>query len=293
MHNVKVSFSMCNHTVEYSEAHIWLSTWYPTEDGSMHYRLCEMDCGARNVLNHSIPLATCVTPQVCSDCKASSTNPQKHEGTITTTYKLSTVNEYQHFATDHCSACKQSFGSRGEDHTYITAATCRRDGSYARTVDCVRIPYVLLTGDVRTELVLCPVCGEISQIREIDENGENVGVIELNDEVRLLLVEDARAKAVTERLPAGELVLRMGAREEGDNLLSVAFERSGKLTQPTGQVKITLPAEALEGYALILIEEDGTEAELPFEVEEELASFALDFIDSLSPARLIRLVPLV
>ena len=57
-------------------------------------------------------------------------------------------------------------------------------------------------------------------------------------------------------------------------------------------MKITLPAEVLEGYALSLLLEDGTEAELPFEVEEDEASFVLDFTDALSPARLIRLVPL-
>ena len=207
------------------------------------------------------------------------------------------------YTTHTCTRCKDSYRNAyvaALGHRYgewspnadgTNTATCRRDGSYARTVDCVRIPYVLLTGDVRTELVLCPVCGEISQIREIDESGETVGVVELDGEV-LLLLEDARAKALTERLPAGELVLRMGAREAGENLLSVAFERSGKLTQPTGQVKITLPAEVLEGYALSLLFEDGTEAELPFEVEEDEASFVLDFTDALSPARLIRLVPL-
>ena len=207
------------------------------------------------------------------------------------------------YTTHTCTRCKDSYrdayvaalghryGEWSPNADGTNTATCSRDGSYARTVDCVRIPYVLLTGDVRTELVLCPVCGEISQIREIDESGETVGVVELDGEV-LLLLEDARAKALTESLPAGELVLRMGAREAGENLLSVAFERSGKLTQPTGQVKITLPAEVLEGYALSLLLEDGTEAELPFEVEEDEASFVLDFTDALSPARLIRLVPL-
>ena len=169
------------------------------------------------------------------------------------------------------------------------SASCLRD-AYEHTVDCVRFSYVLTAEDVRTEFVLCPVCGEVSEIRMIDENGE---VVETREAVRLLLVEDAKAEALTERLPGGELVVRMGALESGEVLMSVAFEIGGKLTQPTGQVKITLPAEVLEGYALCLLSEDGTEAELTLEgdEEEETVSFTLDFTNSETPVQVIRLIP--
>ena len=121
---------------------------------------------------------------------------------------------------------------------------------------------------------ICPVCGEVS------------------DGTRLMLAE-AAAKAVTGKLPAGEIVVRMGTLENGEALMSVAFEIGGKLTQPTGQVKLTLPAEVLEGYTLSLLAEDDTEAELTLEgdEEEETVSFTLDFTNSETPVQVIRLIP--
>ena len=167
------------------------------------------------------------------------------------------------------------------------SATCLRD-AYEHAVDCARFSFALMAEDVRTEFVLCPVCGEVSELRLFDENGEDAETLE---DVQLLLVEDAAAEAITERLPAGELVLRMGALPSGEMLMSVAFEWGGEPTQPTGQVKITLPAELLDGYALCLLSEDGTETELALDVQEEEASFVLDFTDSLCPVQVIRLVP--
>ena len=43
-----------------------------------------------------------------------------------------------------------------------------------------------------------------------------------------------------------------------------------------------------EKSALVILDQ----TKLPYEVEEDEASFVLDFTDALSPARLIRLVPL-
>ena len=87
--------------------------------------------------------------------------------------------------------------------------------------------------------------------------------------------------------------MRMGALESGEQLMSVVFEWGGEPTQPTGQVKITLPAEVLEGYTLSLLAEDGTEAELTLEgdEEEETVSFTLDFTNSETPVQVIRLIP--
>ena len=168
------------------------------------------------------------------------------------------------------------------------SASCLRD-AYEHTVDCVRFSHVLTAEDVRMEFVLCPVCGEVSEIRMIDENGE---VVETHEAVRLLLVEDAKAEALTERLPGGELVVRMGALESGEQLMSVVFEWGGEPTQPTGQVKITLPAGLLEGYALCLLSEDGAETELTLEGdEEETVSFTLDFTNSETPVQVIHLIP--
>ncbi len=118
---------------------------------------------------------------------------------------------------------------------------------------------------------LCPVCGNVS------------------DGTHLALVEEVKAEG--EHLPYGELVLRMGETANGNTLLSVCFEVSGKLTRPKGEVKITLPAELLNGVTLVLLNADGTEIDLPYIVEGENAVFTLDFTDAEIPTALIRLIP--
>lgn len=78
--------------------------------------------------------------------------------------------------------------------------------------------------------------------------------------------------------------------------MSLYFEYGGKLTQSTGEIKITLPVALLEGCVLTLLEADGTENELPFTVEQEELSFALDFAsadedETPVPIRAIHLLP--
>ena len=239
--------------------------------------------------------------ETCSRCDYS-TYAEKpalgHDYAAKTTKPTCTKKGY---TTHTCTRCQDSYRDEivsALGHWYgewtpnadgTNSASCLRD-AYEHTVDCVRFSFVLTAEDVRTEFVLCPVCGEVSEIRLIDENGE---VVETREAVRLLLVEDAKAEALTECLPEGELVVRMGALESGDVLMSVAFEIGGEPTQPTGQVKITLPAGLLEGYALCLLSEDGTEAELTLEgdEEEETVSFTLDFTNSETPVQVIRLIP--
>ena len=80
----------------------------------------------------------------------------------------------------------------------------------------------------------------------------------------------------------------MGTLQSGETIVSIAFEIGGKLTQPIGQVKLTLPAEVLEGYTLSLLAEDGAETEL---TDVQDGSFVLDFSGASSPVRVIRLVP--
>ena len=93
----------------------------------------------------------------------------------------------------------------------------------------------------------------------------------MSDGTHLALVEEVTAEG--EHLPQGELVLRMGEISNGNTLLSVCFEYSGKLTQPKGEVKITLPAELLNGVTLTLLNADDTEIDLPYIVEGENAAF--------------------
>ena len=257
-------------------------------------------------VSHDAQAPTCTeigwnTYETCSRCDYSTYAELAalgHDYVAKTTKPSCTEKGY---TTHTCTRCKDSYrdayvaalghwyGEWSPNADGTNSATCLRD-AYEHTVDCARFDFVLAAEDVRTEFVLCPVCGEVSGIRLIDENGE---VVETLEDVQLLLVENAVAKAVTERLPVGELVLRMGALPSGEQLMSVAFEWGGEPTQPTGQVKITLPAELLEGYALRLIAGDGAESELPLERDEEAetVSFVLDFTDSETPVQLMRVVP--
>ena len=148
------------------------------------------------------------------------------------------------------------------------SAACKRE-------DCKRVSktecaIVEFKQDEATR-TLCPVCGSVS------------------DGTHLALVEEVKAEG--EHLPYGELVLRMGETANGNTLLSVCFEVSGKLTRPKGEVKITLPAELLNGVTLALLNADDTEIELPYIVEGENAVFTLDFTDAEIPIALIRLIP--
>ena len=259
-----------------------------------------------DIVKHDAKAASCTeigwdAYETCSRCDYS-TYAEKpalgHDYAAKTTKPTCTKKGY---TTHTCTRCQDSYRDEivsALGHWYgewtpnadgTNSASCLRD-AYEHTVDCVRFSFVLTAEDVRTEFVLCPVCGEVSEIRLIDENGE---VVETREAVRLLLVEDAKAEALTECLPEGELVVRMGALESGDVLMSVAFEIGGEPTQPTGQVKITLPAGLLEGYALCLLSEDGAETELTLEgdEEEETVSFTLDFTNSETPVQVIRLIP--
>ena len=148
------------------------------------------------------------------------------------------------------------------------SATCKRkDCKHVGKTECAIVEF---KQDEATR-TLCPVCGNVS------------------DGTHLALVEEVTAEG--EHLPYGEPVLRMGETANGNTLLSVCFEVSGKLTRPKGEVKITMPAELLNGVTLALLKADDTEIELPYIVEGENAVFTLDFTDAEIPTALIRLIP--
>ena len=148
------------------------------------------------------------------------------------------------------------------------SATCKRkDCKHVSKTECAIVEF---KQDEATR-TLCPVCGNVS------------------DGTHLALVEEVTAEG--EHLPYGELVLRMGETANGNTLLSVCFEVSGKLTRPKGEVKITMPAELLNGVTLALLNADDTEIDLPYIVEGENAVFTLNFTDAEIPTALIRLIP--
>ena len=148
------------------------------------------------------------------------------------------------------------------------SATCKRkDCKHVGKTECAIVEF---KQDEATR-TLCPVCGNVS------------------GGTHLALVEEVKAEG--EHLPYGEPVLRMGETANGNTLLSVCFEVSGKLTRPKGEVKITLPAELLNGVTLALLNADDTEIDLPYIVEGENAVLMLDFTDAEIPTALIRLIP--
>ena len=144
------------------------------------------------------------------------------------------------------------------------SANCLRKGcGHIGKTDCQKFEFVTAENE---SLIFCPVCGEV-------ENG-----------TRLERIEKTMAVAETGKLPAGELIARMN-----EAYLSLAFEYAGKVAEPTGQVKITLPAELLAGKTLTRVALDGTETEVSFEIDGEEASFTLDFTADEIPVILIRL----
>ena len=148
-----------------------------------------------------------------------------------------------------------------------SAACKRKDCKHVGKTECAIVEF---KQDEATR-TLCPVCGNVS------------------GGTHLALVEEVTAEG--EHLPYGELVLRMGETANGNTLLSVCFEVSGKLTRPKGKVKITMPAELLNGGTLALLNADDTEIDLPYIVEGENAVLTLNFTDAEIPTALIRLIP--
>ena len=177
-----------------------------------------------------------------------------------------------------CSRCKDSytadptdqlghqFGAWSPNGTGSQSASCLRDGcAHTGSTDCRKFTFRTAEGET---LTFCPVCGQ----------AENAAQLEM--------IEAATAWANSGSLSAEDVT----ARTNGE-YLSVAFETAGSLTQPTGRVRLALPAGLLEGKTLVRIAPDGTQTELPFETERGKLILTLDFANSELPVMLFRLVP--
>lgn len=261
------------------DAHEWDGVWKDCGDGKQHYQLCARNSSHKTYAPHvQDKPATCTTPASCRECDASygSTDPNAHD-LITIDAQLPSCSAtgwdvYTICQRDGCDYTSFVLRSKlvhwyaewmpNADATHT--APCKRGCGYEHKVLCT--PYTVALSHAGAEITLCPVCGKVS------------------DGSRLALVENVDAKGET--LPAGEAVVRMGALAGGDMLLSVAFELGGELMQPTGEVTITLPDTSLDGYAIYLLCEDGTELAL-----DAVYPIVLDFDTITSPVRVLRLVP--
>ena len=177
-----------------------------------------------------------------------------------------------------CSRCKDSytadptdqlghkFGAWSPNGTGSQSADCLRQGcAHTGSTDCRKFTFRTAEGET---LTFCPVCGQAENAAQLEK------------------IEAATAWANSGSLSAEDVT----ARTNGE-YLSVAFETAGSLTQPTGRVRLALPAGLLEGKKLVRIAPDGTQAELPFETERGTIILTLDFANSALPVMLFRLVP--
>ena len=233
-----------------------------------------LSAGKRCAVCGEILVKQAILPMKGHAYKASTIAPTCTEGGYT---KYTCANCGASYTTDETNARGHYYGewSFGDG---AHSALCQRTGcEHTRTVACESFAWRLFVGEAAYDFAFCPVCGEA------------------NDGAHLSWVEEAGAEALTKKLPRGETVLRVGALANGEAVMSVGFEYSGELTQPAGEVKVTLPAALLEGYTLTLLEADGSESELPFAVEDEEISFTLDFApvedEEPVPVRVIRLIP--
>ena len=177
-----------------------------------------------------------------------------------------------------CSRCKDSytadptdqlghqFGAWSPNGTGSQSADCLRQGcAHTGSTDCRKFTFRTAEGET---LTFCPVCGQ----------AENAAQLEM--------IDAATAWPLIGSLSAEDVT----ARTNGE-YLSVAFETAGSLTQPTGRVRLALPAGLLEGKTLVRIAPDGTQTEMPFETERGKLIYTLDFANSELPVMLFRLVP--
>ena len=177
-----------------------------------------------------------------------------------------------------CSRCKDSytadptdklghkFGAWSPNGTGSQSAGCLRQGcAHIGITDCRKFTFRTAEGET---LTFCPVCGQAENAAQLEK------------------LEAATAWAISGSLSAEDVT----ARTNGE-YLSVAFETAGSLTQPTGRVRLALPAGLLEGKKLVRIAPDGTQTELPFEAKNGRLIFTLDFANSELSVMLFRLVP--
>lgn len=177
-----------------------------------------------------------------------------------------------------CSRCKDSytadptdqlghqFGAWSPNGTGSQSASCLRQGcAHTGSTDCRKFTFRTAKGET---LTFCPVCGQAENAAQLEK------------------IEAATAWAASGSLSAEDVT----ARTNGE-YLSVAFETAGSLTQPTGRVRLALPAGLLEGKTLVRIAPDGTQTEMPFETERGTIILTLDFANSALPVMLFRLVP--
>lgn len=298
----------------YYGGHAW-GAWKPNGNGT-HIRSCMNYCSEVDTASCTGGTATCTAKAVCEACggEYGEKDPNNHDleqhaakaPTCTekgwnayetcsrcdhTTYtELPALNhDYQAVTVEPtcetdgytvftCSRCNDrytadrtdqlghQFGAWSPNGTGSQSADCLRQGcAHTGSTDCRKFTFRTAEGET---LTFCPVCGQAENAAQLEK------------------IEAATAWANSGSLSAEDVT----ARTNGE-YLSVAFETAGSLTQPTGRVRLALPAGLLEGKTLVRIAPDGTQTEMPFETEHGKLIYTLDFANSALPVMLFRLVP--
>lgn len=243
----------------------------------------EKDSNNHDLVQHAAKAPTCTeigwdAYETCSRCDHTTyaeLTALNHDYQAVTVAPTCEADGYTVFT---CSRCKDSytadptdqlghqFGAWSPNGTGAQSADCLRQGcAHTGSTDCRKFTFRTAEGET---LTFCPVCGQAENAAQLEK------------------IEAATAWANSGSLSAEDVT----ARTNGE-YLSVAFETAGSLTQPTGRVRLALPAGLLEGKTLVRIAPDGTQTELPFETERGKLIYTLDFANSALPVMLFRLVP--
>ena len=263
-----------------------------TEKGWNAYETCsrcdyttytELTALNHDLVNHDAKAPTCTeigwdAYKTCSRCDHTTYAEQpalNHDYQAVTVAPTCEADGYTVFT---CSRCNDSytadptdklghqFGAWSPNGTGSQSADCLRHGcAHTGSTDCRKFTFRTAEGET---LTFCPVCGQ----------AENAAQLEM--------IDAATAWPLIGSLSAEDVT----ARTNGE-YLSVAFETAGSLTQPTGRVRLALPAGLLEGKTLVRIAPDGTQTEMPFETKRGKIILTLDFVNSELPVMLFRLVP--
>ena len=256
---------------------------YETCSRCDHTTYAEQPALNHDLVNHDAKAPTCTeigwdAYKTCSRCDY---NTYAELSALNHDYQAVTVEptcETDGYTVFTCSRCKDSytadptdklghqFGAWSPNGTGSQSADCLRQGcAHTGSTDCRKFTFRTAEGET---LTFCPVCGQ----------AENAAQLEM--------IDAATAWPLIGSLSAEDVT----ARTNGE-YLSVAFETAGSLTQPTGRVRLALPAGLLEGKTLVRIAPDGTQTEMPFETKRGKIILTLDFVNSELPVMLFRLVP--
>ena len=289
-HTTRKELPALNHNLEQHEAKAATCT----EKGWDAYKTCsrlgcnyttyqEIPALNHDLVQHEAKAPTCTEKgwnayETCSRCNYTTyaeLPALNHDYQAVTVEPTCETDGYTVFT---CSRCKDSytadptdklghqFGAWSPNGTGAQSADCLRQGcAHTGSTDCRK--FTFRTAEDET-LTFCPVCGQAENAAQLEK------------------IDAATAWTISGSLSAEDVT----ARTNGE-YLSVAFETAGSLTQPTGRVRLALPAGLLEGKKLVRIAPDGTQTELPFEAKNGKLIFTLDFANSELPVMLFRLLP--